>query len=346
MQTIPNLYAILGLDSNATMDDIRKAYRRLAKELHPDVNKAPEAEEKFKEVKEAYNIIGEEKSRKEYDEDVALGSLRKTYGPSFESVFNTFFVRPKTAATPVDGTDIYVKCKYFVHGVITDALAQKTVKFTRRGVCPDCLGQTVKVVPENSCSECGGSGSVPRTTATPFGSLITSVPCSGCKGMGRANPIPCSRCEKTGSIPEDAEITFTLPVYTDADKWTLRIFDQGNAGREGGKNGNLIVELEHDPADRFNIIRGYDVITKHTISLREAITGGKALFRLPHGEETELPIRAGASEGEMVSFPGKGLLNSVTGKRGDCYVELHVTMPSNLSDKDLAKITTILKNYE
>jgi molecular chaperone DnaJ len=349
---IPNLYVILGLDSKATMEDIRKAYRRLGKEWHPDVNKSPEAEEKFKEIKEAYNIIGDEKSRKEYDEDVALGSTHRVYGPSFESVFATFFSRARTAASPVDGTDITVKCKFFVRDVITAMRAQKTVKFIRKGICPDCNGQAIKVSPANSCAECGGTGSIPRTVVTPMGAVSTSVTCGECKGLGKGKPIPCSRCAQSGSVPEDAEATFFLPPYTvlppyaGGGIYTLRILEQGNAGREGGKNGNLIVELEHDPTDCFEIQRGFDVVAIHSITLREAITGGKTMFRLPHGEEVEMPIRAGASEGERVSFPGQGLYDGVTGKRGDCYAEFHVLMPSHMSDKDLTKISTILKSYE
>jgi molecular chaperone DnaJ len=349
---IQNLYAILGLDSTATMNEIKKAYRRLAKELHPDNNKAPEAEEKFKDLKEAFDVIGDEQKRQEYDDFVEHGSTGRSYGPSFESVFNTFFTRPKTAATPIDGTDIAVTCKFFVHDVITSARAQKTVKFIRKSICVDCNGQAIKAGADNACSECGGAGSVPRITPTPMGSITTSVTCTECKGLGRGKPMPCSRCAQTGSLPEDVETTFVLPPYTVLSSYvggaiyTICLFELGNAGREGGKNGNLIIKLEHDKTDRFQIQRGFDVVTIHTISLREAITGGKASLRLPNGDEAEFPIRAGASEGERVSFPGHGLYDQVAGKHGDCYIELHVVMPYNLSAKDLTKITTILKSYE
>lgn len=347
--SIPDLYAILGVEKKATQEEIKKAFRRLAKELHPDTNKAPDAEQKFKEIKEAYNIIGEEESRREYDEDVARGGeLRQSYSPSFNNVFDMFFSRARNAATPVNGTDVFVKATFFVHELFDPShTLKKTVRYKRKAVCPDCQGNGFKTAISSSCSDCGGKGTKPRTMHTPLGTIQNYETCPSCKGSGKAKTIPCTRCGETGGIPEDVEeILFITPPPDHDFSDTIRVKNHGNAGREGGADGDLIVEVEHDPTDRFTIERGYDIITKQNISWKQAIEGGNVSFLLPDGEHVLLPVRAGASEGERISFPGKGLHNVILGKRGDVYVDLRIVPPSKLSDSDLKIIVAVLEKYE
>lgn len=342
---IPDLYAILGVDKTVGAEELKKAYRRVAKEFHPDTNPLPEATDKFKEAKEAYNILSDETSRKEYDEDVARGELRDSHTVTFKTAFDTFYSNKKSAASPIDGDDTWRRVPFYVHEIYHEASLEKTISYRRKAICPDCKGDGRMATHHNPCTLCGGVGSYPKKMVTALGTITSYQTCTACKGFGKADPIPCSRCETLGWIPEDAEVSFTIPRYA-GDPLQLKMEGLGDAGREGGKTGDLTLLFTHDKADRFHIIREFDLEAKHTIPLRTAIAGGDSTFVLPDGEEITIPVPSGAVHGHRIAVLDKGLYNPRAGRRCICYVELQVEMPVHLTPKDAKAIATILQKYE
>ena len=329
-----DLYAILRVNHDASARDIKKSFRRLSKELHPDVNDEPEAPERFKEVQEAYEILKDTESRKHYD---ALLEAEKNGGNAvhFREVFSTFFGQKRTTFRPINGEDIKVNILFDVPEVLNES--EKSVRINRHRLCGDCEGKGYQIMSRKSCEVCEGKGHHFKDIATPFGKLKQAQKCEACKGTGYGDIKSCMTCERTGWIPDTKEFRFDLPK-TAIDGETLTFEGEGEPGRDGGKPGHLIVTLRHKEYDVFKIEHKYDVARKVPISLQESLSGGKIPVSFPNNEEIEVEVPKGVQNGQRMSFPNCGLYMNNKEERGFFYVEFEVRIPSGLSDVQIRRI--------
>ncbi len=346
-------YAVLGVPEDASSADIKKAYRKLAQQLHPDTNPDPGAEERFKEVNEAFDVIGSEDSRREYDEFrrlAASGGLGGFGGPGgftfgdgadmgdlgdlLRSIFagagagggpgGRGFSAYQGAARPRKGADVRAS----VTLSFDDALrgVQTRLRITGDGPCKNCGGSGAK--PGTSpriCSTCGGSG---QETINQ-GLFSMAQPCRACAGSGRIVDDPDPVCDGTGRVIEPRELTVRIPAGV-KDGATVRVPQRGQPGANGGPAGDVIVTVQVEPHRVFGR-RGDDVTIDLPISFSEAALGTKLRVPNAEGEVTTIKIPAGTPSGKTFRIRGKGAPRAKGGGRGDLLVKVVIDVPTKLS---------------
>jgi molecular chaperone DnaJ len=337
-----DLYEVLGVPREATEDDIRKAYRRLAREHHPDVNASPEAEERFKEVAGAYEILSDPEKRARYD---AFGEGGGPAGQPFadiSDIFEMFFGQagfgggfgtrrrggPRTRRRR--GEDVGVRLRLAFRDAVFGV--RHEVDFERLVVCETCLGNGA--APGSApiaCRTCGGAGEVQAVRRSVFGTLMTSAPCQVCEGTGQEIPDKCEACFGQGRVRHPQSVTVEIPAGV-SDGMELRVTGAGHAGVDGGPPGDLFVQLEVEPASEFER-RGQDLFTVLDISVTQASLGGEIEIEGLDGAET-IRLDPGTESGTVVKLKGKGVPNVNRRGRGDLFVTLHVVTPRDLSREE------------
>lgn len=338
-----DFYKILGVDQTADAKEIKKAYRRLSKSLHPDVNNADDAQEKFDEVQKAYDVLSDKKLRQDYDDfKVKAENQRFEYNFEFQNVFDMFFRSKPTKLKPIVGESIETELSFQISDVLTET--EKTIFIKKKKVCHDCKGNGYTRVNEDHCEHCEGKGFNATTNVTPFGSIQSTEGCDICNATGYKNINTCSTCEGTGLIPDDVKFTFRL--LKNIVEGSVLVFEgKGGEGRQGGKSGNLSITFRHDHTDRFRIEYEYDVVSRVPIDLRLALEGGVIETLLPCGILTKVDIPKRTSNNARVCIADEGL-HKKKGGRGLFYVEFDVRIPSDLTDKQVTDILTVLKGGE
>jgi molecular chaperone DnaJ len=331
-----NPYKVLGVDQNASQDEIKKAYRRLAKALHPDVNKAPNAEEEFQVTHDAYTLLSDPETRAAYDENVKNGG-RTQYQFAFQDVFDMFFSRPQTADQPINGENLKTTVEFTVFEALNGA--EKQAYVPRKRLCPDCHGKRF-VATRETCSDCGGSGHKEKIVSTPLGRISSHDRCPTCNGYGKKKAVPCTTCEESGLVPDDAKVLISLPPGTH-DGFVMRYLGKGQPGRDGGKDGDLLVTFVHQKSDRFKLENTFDVVTNYSVTLKDALVGGQAKIVFPQGPSQTVSIDRGVSNGDRIAFADLGLIDPKTGNSGIFYVEFSVNIP-HMSYEQASKIAQIL----
>jgi molecular chaperone DnaJ len=331
-------YETLGVDRSATEENIKRAFRRLARRLHPDVNpNDPEAESKFKEVAEAYEVLRDAERRAHYDHfghappgAAGAADFWGEFG-GFGNLFDAFF-GPRQAATrahPRRGSDL----RYDLEITLEDVLAgtTTTIEAERVQACEDCDASGSRSGgAERSCPGCGGTGQTQHVTATPFGRLSTVTTCHTCQGSGSVVSDPCERCGGTGRRGRAAEIPVEIPAGME-DGASLRVTGAGEAGERGAPSGDLYVFVHVKPHDTFER-RGRDVLCEVPIAFTTAALGGTV--EVPTLEEPEeLSIPAGTQTGEVLIIRGKGLPDVRTGVRGAEHVKVRIVTPRSLTPR-------------
>ena len=336
-------YEILGVDKNADEKEIKLAFRRLAKKYHPDVNKTPEAEEKFKEAQEAYAVLSDEKRRAQYDQfghaafdnNGAGGAGGFDFsGFDFSEIFDNLFdfggiggnpfgfgSRRKTKTRGHDS--LLVMEVSFMEAV---AGAVKEIEITTTEECPDCHGKGGSG--EETCEECHGSGSITKQQATMFGSFLTKTTCPHCSGEGVTYKETCKKCRGKGRTKVTKTVEVKVPEGVDTGN-RIRLSGMGEASPNGGPNGDLYIEFE---VKRHAFYRrdGNDVYIKLPITITEAILGCKKDIKLLN-ETVTLTIPAGTQSGDLHRIKGKGIKDVNYNSYGDFYVEVDVVIPKKLS---------------
>lgn len=339
-------YEILGLTKDATTNDIKSAYRRLAKKYHPDINKEANAEEKFKEVQEAYAILSDESKRRQYDQfghaafdqnggaggfnggfqgfggfdDVDLGDI---FGNMFGSSFGFGGSRGSTNRRE-RGTDTVIK----MHLSFEEAVfgTEKDIKLDVTETCDDCSGKGG--FDEKTCPDCHGSGTITQEQRTILGSFLTKTTCSTCSGKGKTYERTCSHCHGKGTVRNNKTISVKIPSGVDTGN-QLRISGKGNAGKNGGPNGDLYIEFSVEEHD-FYVREGDDIYLEVPITITEAIQGCKKEIPTIYGN-VRVNIPAGSSTGEKQRLRGKGIDNISNHHKGDMYIVILVVIPQKLS---------------
>ena len=351
MATKRDYYEILGVDKKASADEIKKDYRKLAMKYHPDKNKADDAEEKFKEISEAYGVLSDEKKRQQYDQfghagidqrysqedifrsvnfDDIFGGARGGFGGGGSSIFDAIFGGGgRRRGGPQRGSDLLSELTINFE----DAVFGKSVNIEvpRSETCETCKGSGAKPgTSAKSCSTCGGSGQVSKAQNTPFGRFMTSATCSTCRGEGKVIDSPCTKCHGSGMVHKKRKIEVKIPPGVDTGS-RLRVAGEGEGGTKGGPSGDLFVDIYVRPHKIFTR-HGNDVLMEETISFAQAALGDEIEVPTLNGN-VMMKIPAGTQNGKMFRLKGKGVPGLHISGKGDQHVKVRVDVPTKLNDE-------------
>jgi molecular chaperone DnaJ len=336
-------YDVLGVSRGASEQDIKKAFRRLARELHPDVNSHDaDAEDRFKEAAEAYEVLSDPERRRTYDRYGHDGLRSGGYEPSFEGfgsfadIFDAFFGggtgdpfgfsggRGRAA----QGGDVAVAAEVTLAQVATGAEVE--VSYDVVEACPRCHGNRAEPgTPIETCERCGGSGQLRAVSRTPFGQVVRAAVCDVCGGEGSVARTPCSECSGRGRVATLKRLKVDVPAGIE-DGQRIRLAGRGHAGEASGPPGDLYVLVRVDEDERF-LRDGTDLVTVADVPAPAAALGARIEVPTLDGETTELDLAAGTQPGETVVVRGAGLPPLRGGRRGDLRVVVNVVIPRRLS---------------
>ena len=341
-------YEVLGLQKGASEDEIKKAYRQMAKKYHPDLNPGnAEAEQKFKEVNEAYTILSDPQKKARYDQYGHAG-VDPNYGGGagggfggfggfgdmgdlgdiFGSIFGNFG-GGATRSTGRQGEDREVRVDLTFEEAVFGC--KKDIKFYRVEKCDDCGGSgAAKGTSPVTCDKCGGSGRIRVQQRTPFGVMQTQRSCDKCGGAGKTISTPCPVCQGKGFVRKQKSFTVTIPAGIDNGQ-SISIPGEGDAGRGTGANGNLYVTVSVSKHPIFTR-KGCDLYFEEPITFAEAAFGAK--IRIPTLEGTEeYTIPEGTQPGTVFTLKGRGIQQIRSSARGNLSFKVNVEVPRNLTPK-------------
>jgi molecular chaperone DnaJ len=331
-------YDVLELGRNATPEEIKRAFRRLARRHHPDVNpEDPESEARFKELAEAYEVLGDPERRAQYDfygqvspGPTYPGDLFGDFG-GFGSLIDAFFGPRRATARPRPrrGADLRYDLEVTLEEVLTGT--REVIKAERVQVCENCEATGSRTRSgERSCPECGGTGQSQITRATPFGRLSTVTTCRTCQGRGTVVEDPCESCGGTGRRVGEAEIPVGIPPGIE-DGASIRVEGAGEAGERGAPAGDLYVVVQVKPHEIFER-RNRDLCCEVPVPFTVAALGGTVMTPTLEGPE-ELSIPAGTQTGAVLTLLGRGLPDARTGVRGSQHVRVRIATPTKLTPR-------------
>ena len=335
-------YDRLGVSKDASQDEIKRAYRKMSKKYHPDINKEPGAEEKYKEVQEAYETLSDDQKRAAYDQygpDGANGfGGQGGFGGfdggagfgGFEDIFSSFFGGGTTRNpnAPRQGDDL----QYRVNLSFEEAIfgAEKEVHYNREATCKTCSGSGAK--PGTSpvtCGRCHGQGVINVDTQTPLGMMRRQVTCDVCHGTGQEIKEPCQTCHGTGHEKQSHKVSVKIPAGVETGQ-QIRLAGQGEAGFNGGPYGDLFVIINVNPSDKFTR-DGSTIYYTLNISFVQAALGDTVEVPTVHGN-VEMTIPAGTQTGKTFRLKGKGAPRLRGGSQGDQHVTVKIVTPAKLND--------------
>jgi molecular chaperone DnaJ len=336
-------YELLGISPNASQDEIKSAYRRRARELHPDANPDdPSAEERFKAVASAYAVLSDPEQRARYDrfgeagvQGAGGGGGGEAFfgggglGDIFEAVFGggVFGGRAGGPAGPPRGQDVETVADLTFEQAVFGATVSVSVRTAVR--CPDCDGRGAgEGTQPVTCVECGGAGQVRRVRQSLLGQMVTASPCTRCSGYGEVVVTPCTTCRGEGRVIEQPTLKVPVPAGVDTGS-TLRLSGRGPVGPRGGTAGDVYVHLRVAPHERFRR-DGDDLVAELPVSIAQAALGTNLTFATLDGDE-QLTVPAGTPHGREFRLRGRGVPRANGRGRGDVRVVVTVTVPTKLS---------------
>jgi molecular chaperone DnaJ len=346
-------YKILGVEKNASRDEVKKAYKRLAKKYHPDINKELGAAEKFKEINEAAAVLGDEQKREMYDRygtadfqgaggpgtgagfdfsGFDFGGGDFDFGDLFESLFaggSPFGFRSSRSRGPRRGADLRfdmeIELEDAVHG------AAKHISIPRYETCDKCDGTGAASKDSiKTCPVCHGTGTVTRTQRTPFGMFQSTSVCRECRGEGKTIDEPCTDCDGSGRVEQERKIKVDIPAGVESGT-TLRLSGQGEAGEKGARQGDLYVVIHVRPHRIFER-KGNDVYVEVPISFVTAVIGDAIEVPTVEGK-AKLHIPAGTQSNTLFKMKGKGVPYINGAGTGDEYVKVVMHTPDDVNSK-------------
>ncbi|MHA6250930.1 molecular chaperone DnaJ [Oceanobacillus sp. CAU 1775] len=333
-------YEVLGVEKSASKDEIRKAYRKLARTYHPDVNKEPGAEDKFIEAKEAYEVLSDEQKRAQYDQFGHAGASGQGFGGfgggaqdfgGFGDIFDMFFGggRSQDPNAPRQGADL----QYRVTLDFEEAIFGKEleVNIPREEECDTCHGSGAKpgTKPE-TCSHCHGAGQLNQEQNTPFGRVVNRRVCPYCGGKGQTVKEKCSTCRGDGRVKKNNKISITIPAGIDEGQ-QIRVAGRGEDGINGGPAGDLYVVVEIRSHDYFER-EGDHIFCELPLTFTQAALGDEVEVPTVHGK-VKLKIPAGTQTGKTFRLRGKGVTNVRGRGQGDQHIKVRIMTPTNLNEK-------------
>jgi molecular chaperone DnaJ len=333
-------YEVLGIHRGASADEIRRAYRRLAKEYHPDVNKSEGSEDRFKEINEAYAVLSDEEKRASYDRFGHAGvegmpsdfNFDFGFGDIFEQFFGAGMGGRRRRHAPRRGTDLGYDLTIDFEEAIFGA--EKEIEFSRMEVCSTCQGSGAEpgTTPVR-CNTCNGTGEVRQVRQTFLGSMVNVTTCPDCRGRGEVISTPCRACKGRGL--ERCTVRKVIDVPPGVDEGTqIRFSGEGEPGANGGPKGNLFVIIHVKP-HRFFRRKENDIIIDLGINIAQATLGAKVTIPTVDGDAT-LDIPAGTQTGKVFRMRGKGVPRLRSNGRGDQLVVISVEIPRSLKAEQRA----------
>jgi molecular chaperone DnaJ len=333
-------YAVLGVERSAGEREIKKAFRRLARDLHPDVNSHdPEAEEKFKRAAEAYEVLSDPDRRRTYDtfghEGLRSGGWSPHTAGSMEDILSSFFGGGDSLfgdlfggrAGPAQGADVGVEIEIGLEDVLTGT--NRGVSFEAVSVCEHCRGNGAEPgTPIQTCETCGGAGRVRQMRRTAFGQLVQTSACPTCGGDGRIAEQPCARCDGAGREMRERTWDVDIPAGIESGQ-RIRITGAGHAGEAGAPPGDLYVLVTVADDERFER-RGSDLVSVVRVPATLAMVGGEVTAPTLEGER-EVKVPAGTQAGHLAKLKGMGLPSLRGGRRGDQHVLVDIEIPAKLN---------------
>ncbi|WP_336659544.1 molecular chaperone DnaJ [Leucobacter sp. USHLN153] len=339
-------YETLGVTREATPEEIKKAYRRLARQLHPDVNPSEEAAEKFKDVTHAYDVLSDPEQRQRYDMGGGPGGAAG-FGDIFETFFGGGFgggAQRGPRSRSERGDDAMIRVDVSLEDVIFGT--QREISVNTAVLCSVCQGSCCQPGTHPvTCDVCGGQGQVQRQVRSLFGNVVTMHPCGSCQGYGTIIEHPCVECAGKGRVRERR--TFPIDVPSGIDTGTrLQMRGGGEVGPGGGPNGDLFIEfrvLHHDIFSR----DGNDLLCTMQLSMTDAILGTDAKLAGLDGD-VQVTVEPGIQSGDMLTVRGRGIQGLRSTTRGDLKIAVQVTTPTKLSnrEKDLMRQFASLRKDE
>ena len=333
-------YEVLGVSKGAAKDEIKKAYRKLSKKYHPDINKEAGADEKFKEVKEAYEVLSDDQKRAHYDQfghtDPNQGFGGGDFGGGFggfEDIFNTFFGggggRRRDPNAPRQGADLqYTMTLSFEEAVFGK---ETTIEIPREETCETCDGSGAKPGTKvETCGHCHGSGQLNVEQNTPFGRIVNRRVCHYCNGTGKEIKEKCRTCGGAGTVKKRKKINVKVPAGVD-DGQQLRVAGKGEPGINGGPAGDLYIVFQISSHEFFER-DGDDIYCEMPITFVQAALGDEIEVPTVHGK-VKLKVPAGTQTGTRFRLKGKGVPNVRGYGTGDQHVIMKVVTPTKLTEK-------------
>jgi molecular chaperone DnaJ len=354
-----DFYELLGVSRSASADEIKKAYRKRAREFHPDANPENDAAaEKFREVARAYEVLSDDKQRARYDQfgEAGVGgaggaSANDIFGGGLGDIFETFFGgggspfgggRQRGPAGPPRGQDVEVIVDIdFIEAVFGGQISVELKLPVRCSTCDGSgAGENTEPV---TCSECSGSGQVQRVRQSLLGQMVTATPCTRCGGLGQVITTPCGTCRGEGRVTEDTSYQVDVPAGVDTGS-TLRLTRRGAAGPRGGANGDLYVHLRVRPDEAFTR-DGDDLVTEVPISIAQAALGTSLKLETLDGTE-DLVISPGTQPGREFILRQRGVPHLQGRGRGDLIARVRVDVPTSLTDDEVSLLTQFAAGRE
>lgn len=352
-------YEILGVSKGASAEEIKKAYRKKAIQFHPDKNPGnKEAEEKFKEAAEAYEVLSNAEKRQRYDQfghagvggasggggfgggGMSMDDIFSHFGDIFGGGFGGFggFGSSRQSQRVSKGSNLRVKVTLNLQEIATGV--EKKIKVKKYVSCTSCSGTGAdKGTAFSTCQTCNGSGNVTRISNTILGQMQTSSPCPTCHGEGKSITKRCAQCNGEGLLREDEVVTIKIPAGVE-EGMQLSVSGKGNAARRGGINGDLLVLIQEE--DHPELIRdGSDLIYNLTLSVPDAILGTPVEIPTVEGR-VKVKIDPGTQPGKILRLKGKGLPEVNSYHHGDLLVRINIFIPKDLSKED-SKLVEKLK---
>ena len=338
-------YEVLCVSRDASPDEIKKAYRKLARQLHPDVNPGADAAEQFKLVTHAYDVLSDPEQRQRYDMGGDGGGFGGAGFGGFSDIFETFFGggggaragRPRSRRER--GQDALVQVTLTLGDVVFGV--HRDIEVDTAVLCEQCQGSCCQPGTQPvTCDICHGSGQVQRTVRSLLGNMVTSQPCTACSGYGTTIPYPCTTCHGQGRVRARRTVSIDIPAGVESGL-RLQLPGSGEVGPAGGPNGDLYLEVHVEPHDVFSR-DGDDLLATLEVSMVDAILGTSVTIDALDGP-VDLDIRAGVQAGDELTIRGRGITPLRGTERGDLRIGVQVVTPSRLGPKERALIQDFAK---
>lgn len=329
-------YQVLGVEREASPEDIKRAYRKLARQLHPDVNKDADAEEKFKLITHAYDVLSDPQQRAQYD------GGGQNLGP-FGDIFETFFggggggggrgPRPRQER----GQDALIRVDVDLVDVIFGVTT--TLEIDTAVTCETCQGSCASPgTAPRTCDICGGSGSLQRTVRSVLGNMVTQSPCGSCRGFGTVIDSPCPTCAGQGRVRATRSLSVDIPGGIETGQ-RIHLPNQGEVGHGGGPSGDLYLEFTVR-GDQIFSRSGDDIIATLEVDMIDAILGTEVSLPALDGD-AQVVVKPGTQSADVITIKSRGITKLRGNGRGDLRFGVHVMTPSKLSAKEVELITKL-----
>lgn len=347
-------YDVLGVSRSASDDEIKKAYRKLAKKYHPDINKADDAEQKFKEVQEAYDVLKDKQTRATYDQfghaafdspggqQGGFGGFSGFQDVDLGDIFGSFFGGGRSSRQPSGpsrGQNSLSRVKISFMDAVNGRDIELNITYDER--CSNCKGSGANTAADIvTCSTCGGSGTVISQQQTLFGTMRSQSTCRDCQGSGKQIKEKCHTCSGEGYNRTKTNLTVKIPAGINQGQ-RIRIAGKGQRGYNGGENGDLFIEIHIDPHEFFRR-ENDDIYLTIPLDFVDAALGSE--IEIPTVYDTvKMKVPAGTQPGTTLRLNGKGIKGMKSGKAGDQFVKIEVETPTSLNRKEKAALEQFKK---